>query len=137
MALEPLDVELMGSFGAPVVIVEEVVATPAPVVEPEGSFRREVEQREGMALDEEYSAAQDEMLRLISIVARIEEEYFEFATPVRLVGTTPRIQSLKDQWLSATDKMGKQRKAILDIHERRRRTGRNVIEHALMEAKEI
>ena len=140
MVLEPLDIELMESFDSPGIVVEEAVTAVVPAVEPaaepEGSFRGAIEQREGEALDAEYKSAQDEMVRLISNVARLEEEYFEFPTPVRLAGTSPRIRSLKDQWLSLTDKMGKQRKVLLDIRERRRRTGREVLEHALMEAKE-
>ena len=133
MALEALDADLAGSFWS----VEVPGFEPAsPIESPIGSFRSEVEDRRGEALAKEYEDALGEADRLMSNVMRIEEEYFEFPTSVRLAGQNERIESLKSQWESLTDKMDSQRRVIRDIEERRRMTGRDLILHRLQEAME-
>ena len=141
MALESLDMELMESFVASEPDGFEVVTGPAVTLveplEPIGSFRGDIEEREGQTLDREHGDAEAEMDRLVSIAARIEEEFFEFPTSVRLSGKSDRVASLEKQWLSVTDKMGKQREAIRELANQRQRTGRDLIEHARMEAEEV
>lgn len=139
MALEALDMELAAAFrGVDIPMeTEEPEVEPAPPYEaPNGSFRNEVEDRRGQELDQEYDGALEELERLTSNVARIEEEYFEFSTPVRLAGQNERIKSLRSQWDSLTDKMGAQQRAIRDIEGRRRLTGRDLVMHRLQEALE-
>jgi hypothetical protein len=141
MALEALDMELMESFSVPDSVSEDVVAGPdiTFVRSPEaaGSFRGDLEEHGGQALDQKREDAESEMDRLVSIAARIEEEFLEFPTTVRLSGKNERVESLEKQWLSVTGKMGKQREVIRKLADQRHRTGRDLIEHARMEAEEV
>jgi len=141
MALEALDIELAESFapsaGTTVVASSAItVVEPVEPAGPAGSFRADVEESKGQQLDKEYEDALAEMDRLTSNVLRIEEEYFEFPTRVRLAGQGERIKSLKSQWDSLTDKMGTQHQVVRDIKDRRRMTGRDLVLHRLQEAME-
>ena len=139
MALDLIDIELMESFSFPEGKVALAAREVRPVVvesEPAGSFRPEMEDAQGQALDKEYEDAMAEMDRLKSNTLAVEEEYFEFPHKVRLAGVDQRIKSLKSQWDSLTDKMATQEGILSELRERRRKGGRDLVFHRLQEAME-